>query len=108
HREHYLYQKLLFHPKFELYNNFLMKLYIENLNKLGLFNRKEKRMQIARDLISSKYYNESAIKLKPILMKGENIYCSEFTECLKEEFERYKNEMKLLKSINFHVDVDFS
>ncbi|KAI5170314.1 hypothetical protein PAEPH01_1329, partial [Pancytospora epiphaga] len=91
HRERYLYQQLLFHPKFNFFNNSMMVLYIMGLDNIGQLNNKEKRLQIARDLIFNKFYYESIIKLRSELMKIKgNI--SEFGTSLIEEYKRYKNE----------------
>ncbi|KAI5168526.1 hypothetical protein PAEPH01_0207 [Pancytospora epiphaga] len=90
-RERYLYQQLLFHPKFEFFNNCLMKLYIPGLSKIGQLDNEERRVQIARDLIFNEYYYESAAKLSPELVEGKgNI--EKFRIALVKECERHGNE----------------
>ncbi|KAI5169663.1 hypothetical protein PAEPH01_0898 [Pancytospora epiphaga] len=93
-REHYSYKYLLFHPKFEIFNNYLMAEYIEGLNEIGQLDSKEKRLQIVRDLLFSRYYYESAEKLE--LGEAEGTL-KEFEICLKEEREHYKNKIDIEK-----------
>ncbi|KAI5179437.1 hypothetical protein PAEPH01_2639, partial [Pancytospora epiphaga] len=91
HRERYLYQQLLFPAKLKFFNEFMMKLYIMGLDEIGQLDNKEKRMQIARDLIFSKYYHESAVVLKSKLEEdGGNM--KEFGISLEKEYDRYGNE----------------
>ncbi|KAI5168755.1 hypothetical protein PAEPH01_0393 [Pancytospora epiphaga] len=102
-REHCLYQQLLFYPKFDICNNSMMKSYILGLSKAGQLDNKERRMQIARDLIFNKFYCKLAMKLPSKLIKAEGTL-KEFRKSLEEECECYKNatdienERKLFKT----------
>ncbi|KAI5175280.1 hypothetical protein PAEPH01_2144, partial [Pancytospora epiphaga] len=102
-RESYLYQQLLFHPKFKIFNDNKLIKYISGLNEIGKLDNKEGRTQIARDLIFNEYYHESAVKLKLELI-GAKGNLEEFRRCLVEECKRYEkeatieNEREALKS----------
>ncbi|KAI5169724.1 hypothetical protein PAEPH01_0945 [Pancytospora epiphaga] len=103
-RERYSYQQLLFHPKFKIFNNRQMKSYILGLSKTDQLDSKERCVQIARDLIFSEYYYESAAKLSSELVEDkENL--KNFRIALVEECERHinesiiKNERNALKNI---------
>ncbi|KAI5169964.1 hypothetical protein PAEPH01_1132 [Pancytospora epiphaga] len=96
HRECYLYQQLLFHPEFEIFNNHFMVAYILSLNDTGQLDNKEKRVQIARDLIFNEYYYKSVVELKSLL-KGVKGNLREFRISLLKEFKLYKNETDMEK-----------
>ncbi|KAI5169729.1 hypothetical protein PAEPH01_0950 [Pancytospora epiphaga] len=89
-RECYLYQQLLYHPKFELFTNYAIKSYILGLNKTGQLFSEKKCVQIARDLIFSKYYYESAVNLELVLIKTEGPL-GKFKKSLEEECKQYGN-----------------
>ncbi|KAI5170048.1 hypothetical protein PAEPH01_1206, partial [Pancytospora epiphaga] len=95
-RECYLYQQLLFHPEFEIFNTSMMRLYISGLNDAGQFDNKEKRIQIARDLIFNEYYYKSVVELKSLLKEAKG-NLREFRISLVEEDERYENEADMEK-----------
>ncbi|KAI5179279.1 hypothetical protein PAEPH01_2610, partial [Pancytospora epiphaga] len=93
-RERYLYQQVLFHPKFKLFKNSSMKPYIFGLDDVRQLDNKDKRMQIARNLIFNKFYYKLTIKLKFMLLKYKG-NLGEFRKCLEKESNRYKNETDL-------------
>ncbi|KAI5172480.1 hypothetical protein PAEPH01_1756 [Pancytospora epiphaga] len=90
-RERYLYQQLLFQPKFEPFNNSKMNLYIFGLNDIGQLDNKERRIQIARDLMFNKFYLKSAVELKTRLIGNEK-NLEELRMRIEMEYKRYENE----------------
>ncbi|KAI5176585.1 hypothetical protein PAEPH01_2383, partial [Pancytospora epiphaga] len=93
-REQYLHQQLLFQPKLKVFNNYSMMPYVWGLYNTGYLDNKERRIQIARDLIFNKYYYKSAMKLK-IWSIGFEGSLEEFRIGLIEECNRYENETDL-------------
>ncbi|KAI5177068.1 hypothetical protein PAEPH01_2458 [Pancytospora epiphaga] len=89
-REYYLYQQLLFHPKSAFFNCSIIS-YVLGLDKIGKFAYKERRIQIARDLIFSEYYYKLAVKLMCALSES-NGDLRKFGMCLENECRRYENE----------------
>ncbi|KAI5169415.1 hypothetical protein PAEPH01_0690 [Pancytospora epiphaga] len=93
-REYYFYQHLLFHPKFEVFNNSMMKSYIKNLNATGQLDTKERCVQLARDLIFNEYYCESAVELSSKLSKSIG-KLKEFGIYLEAEYKHFRNETEI-------------
>ncbi|KAI5173412.1 hypothetical protein PAEPH01_1955 [Pancytospora epiphaga] len=102
HREHYFYQRLLFHLRLDIFNGADLLGYIQGLDTIGCLSTKEQSVQIARDLVFSEYYCEAAMELKDkITMFKWWTKLGDGIRWIGKEWELYKNKEDIKREREF-------